>query len=58
MDSGQLFQLGLVSVKITCSSIVNAVVFYGGDEGRWGPPASFASMGEGCTVVIPLGAEL
>lgn len=55
MDSRQLFQLGLVSVKITCSSIMNAVVFYGGDEECWGPPAS---MGEGCTVVIPLGAAL
>lgn len=58
MDSRQLFQLGLVSVKITCSSIMNAVVLYGGDEECWGPPASFASMGEGCTVVIPLGAAL
>lgn len=58
MDSRQLFQLGLVSVNITCSSIVNAVIFYGGDEGCCVPPVSFASMGEGCNVVIPLGAEL
>lgn len=45
MDSQQLRQLGLVSVKIACSSIVNGVGFHDGDEGCWGLPTLLCPHG-------------